>query len=154
MKQTYKQAKDLLDVVRDYHKHLGEFYSKLSDISDDERVQMLLDYLSRYTENIEKGFAEYTEALDPKLLETWIQYVPDPDLLSVPEAEKLDADMSVDDVANIAIELDDHLVRFYSEAAERVDYDTLTDLFDRLKEYEEAEKSKITENAVRIKRGN
>jgi hypothetical protein len=153
MKSTYKQVKDLLDVVREYHKQLKQFYTSLSDKTDDKRVQMLLDYMSRYTSNLEEGFAKYTDEVEPKLLDTWIQYVPDPELLSLPDVNNLDINMTVDDVANIAIELDDRLVSFYSEAAERVDYDSLTDVFDRLKEHEQAEKSKITENAVRIKGG-
>lgn len=153
MRPTYKKVTDVLELVRRFHKQLADFYAGLSETSDKERVQMLLDYMSRHERNFEQAFAEYSNEVGRKLLDTWIQYIPDPDMLSVPEMKDLDGNMTVDDVADILMVLDDRLVRFYSEAARRAESVELKEFFGRLKKYEEAEKSKIAENAVNIKRG-
>jgi rubrerythrin len=152
MGPTYQQVKDILNTVRGFYKQLTEFYAGLSETSDKEKVQILLKYMSHHERKFEHAFAQYSDETGRKLLETWIQYPPDPNVLYVPKAKELDRSMTVDDVADIAKELDDRLERFYSEAARLVESVELKDFFETLKEFEEAEKANVAENAVYIKK--
>jgi hypothetical protein len=138
-------------MVQDFHEQLAEFYGRLSESSDKERVRMLLEYMSRHEKNFKHAMVEYDEEAANRLLNTWIQYAPDLGVLSVPEAEKLENHMTVDDVVDIAMELDDRLVQFYSEATRLVDSTELKDLFGKLKQQEEADKAEIKKNASYIK---
>jgi rubrerythrin len=151
MKSTYKRVGDVLSMVRRFHNQLAEFYTRLYETSDKERVRMLLDYMSRHEKNFEQAIEEYNEQTSHKLLNTWIQYTPDRGVLSIPEVKDFEKDATLDDVIEIAMELDDRLVHFYSEAARLVDSYELKDLFNKLKEQEEEEKSEIKKNATSIK---
>jgi len=151
MKSTYKRVDDLLGMVHRFHKQLAVFYAQLSENSDRERVQMLLQYMSRHERNFAQAMAEYDKETADKLLDTWIQYAPDRDVLSIPQAKDLDKNMTVDDVVKIAMELDEHLARFYSEAARSVDFSELKDFFCKLQEQEQADKAELARNAEMIK---
>jgi rubrerythrin len=151
MRSTYKTARDILNMIRRFHHQLSEFYEQLSEISEKKRVRMLLEYMSRHEKNFEQALAEYDHETASRVLDAWIQYAPDGDILSIPEAKKLHSDMSVDDVVGIAMELDNHLIKFYSEAERCVDFNILKDFFGRLKEQEQADEAELVRSAEDIK---
>ena len=152
MTSTYKQVRDVLNAVNNFHKQLSDFYAKLMENSDKERVRMLLDYMSRHEENFKKATAEYNQQATEKLLDTWIQYSPDLGELSLPEPEEIDKDMTVDDVVDIAMKMDENLVEFYSKAAQMVDVQEAKLLFNKMQEQEKAEEAELRKNAQQIKR--
>jgi rubrerythrin len=151
MESTYKRARDVLNMIRRFHQQLAEFYAQLSAISEKQRVRMLLGYMSRHEKNFERALAEYDQETASKVLDAWIQYAPDGRILSIPEAKDLHSDMSVDDVVDIAMELDDHLIKFYSEAVRCVDFSVLKEFFGKLKEQEQAEEAELARSAEDIK---
>jgi rubrerythrin len=151
MRSTYKTARDILNMIRRFHQQLSEFYEQLSEISEKKRVRMLLEYMSRHEKNFEQALAEYDHENASKVLDAWIQYAPDSDILSIPKAKNLHSDISVDDVVDIAMELDDHLIKFYSEAERCVDFSVLKDFFGRLKEQEQADEAELVRSAEDIK---
>ena len=151
MKSTYKQARDIFDMIRRFHKQLAVFYEQLSEKSEKERVRMLLTYMSRHEKNFERALGEYDHETASKVLDTWIQFAPDSRILSIPEVKDLHSDMSVDDVVDIAMELDDHLIKFYSEAERCVDFNLPKEFFGKLKEQEQAEEAELAKTAEGIK---
>lgn len=151
--ETYTKVRDVLEKAREFHQQLTEFYDRLSDRAERDRVEMLLDYMSRHEEGFEEAFDDYTDEGAEKLLETWMQYGPEEDTLDVPDPGELDADMDVDDVVATALDLDDALVRFYEEVAERAKSSDVRDLFRKLREQQESEKAKLKRAAHQIRHG-
>ncbi|MBN1359409.1 MAG: hypothetical protein JW993_02405 [Sedimentisphaerales bacterium] len=153
MAATYGKVRDVLKAAVEFHQRLEDFYGRLAEYEDrdQERLPMLLEYMSRHEQGFEQMLAGYDEPEAKKLLETWMQYEPDERTLEVPQAETLRPDMSVEDVVEIALQLDDELVRFYAQAARMARNPAVRDLFDKLTQHAEDEKEKISLNASMIK---
>lgn len=112
---------------------------------------MLLEYMSRHEKAFEQMLAGYEEPQAGKLLATWMQYEPDDRALEVPRAEALRPDMSVDEVVETALRLDDELARFYAQAARMARIPEVRDLFEGLARQAEDEKERTRVNASLIK---
>ncbi len=151
MTSTYKQAGELLDAVRGFHRELADFYRQLSDRAAKDRVRVLLDYMSRHEENFEAALADYDDQSARALLKTFMQFAPDPAILAIPDVEHIDSGMTVDDVIDLAMNLDERLVRFYSEAADLSQVEDLRVLFGKLKQRENARKAALSQIAADIK---
>jgi rubrerythrin len=150
MAASYGQVRDVLNTVVEFHRRLREFYSQLAEQTNQERVRILLDYMSRHERGFEQALAEYDQERTQKLLDMWMQYTPEERVLELPKPEKLRHDMTVDEVVNAALRLDDELVRFYSQAARLAQTEEIRDLFTRLVEQQEDEEQKLKLNALFI----
>lgn len=153
MTATYGQVREILTAAVEFHRRLEDFYAKLSEQEDrdEQRVRMLLEYMSRHEKAFERMLAGYETPEARKLLDTWMQYEPDDRALHIPQPESLRPDMSVDEVVEIALGLDDQLARFYAQAATMARYPQVRDLFDGLARQAEDEKEKTRVNASLIK---
>jgi rubrerythrin len=81
-----------------------------------------------------------------------MQYAPAEEQLEIPKAAELSPDMDVDQVENIARRLNDSLIDFYEQAAEKVKARKVRDLFLKLKEQQQDDKRKQAHNASAIRR--
>lgn len=152
MTAIYGQVKDVLKAAIDFHRDLERFYHRLAEKADRQRVQMLLDYMSRHEKDFELVLAEMGSESHDKLLETWIQYAPDDRALEVPRAEALRDEMTVDNVVKVALRLDEKLATFYGQAAALAKTPEVKRLFSNLAEQQEDKRKKFKVNALLTQR--
>lgn len=151
MTATYGQVRDILNVAVEFHRRLKDFYRRLGEQTDRDRIQILLDHMSRHEEDFEQAMAKYNQERSKELLDTWMQYTPDQRSLDVPEPETLRADMTVDEVVATALDLDEKLVRFYSEAAHLAKTPEVKHLFEELTQQQQDAQAKLKVNASDLK---
>lgn len=152
MTATYGQVRDVLNAAADFHRDLRAFYGRLAKQEDQQRVRMLLDYMSRHEKDFEKALAQYDQEGAGKLLDTWMHYTPEERALNVPQPESLRDDMTVDEAVDTAVRLDKELVQFYSQAAKLAKTPEVRHLFEELKERQEDQERKLKVDAVSLKR--
>jgi rubrerythrin len=133
---TFKQVRDVFAFSHRAHQQISEYYARLADQAERRRVEMLLDYLSRHEANQQACLQRYAADVSNALLNAWLQYVPEtfpfadlPDTIAAP-------DMSVADVVEMALRLDDALIEFYGELAENADALEVRELFENLRQIE------------------
>lgn len=148
MVQTYETTRDVLDHARAFHGELGKLYERLAGEAQQERVKMLLNYLSRHEEHLEEGLAQYEEGASKRILDTWFKYVPGEDRLRECQSIQLERDMSVDDVVAVALRLDTCLLDLYKEMADTAVSQEVKDVFTNLLDMEEQEKHKLARNTL------
>lgn len=150
--KLYEQIEDILSLAADFHSRLARFYDRLTDEVEKERVAMLLDYLSRHERRLHEGLERYGEEQQEKLGETWLQYAAEDEPLSM---DNLDAspDMTVDDLVEMVMELDNRLLTFYrAMIGSAAIPPEVRDMFSRLAEQQEQEKAKLARTAEQIKK--
>jgi rubrerythrin len=150
--KTYATVRDVLNAAQAFHRQLADFYAQLSECADRDKTRYLLEYFSRHEKTFEEALDEYTEEGADALLDTYMQYAPAEEQLEIPKAAELSPDMDVDQVENIARRLNDSLIDFYEQAAEKVKARKVRDLFLKLKEQQQDDKRKQAHNASAIRR--
>ena len=63
-----RSTRELLDLVRDFHKQLSELYARMAEVATKEKVKMLLNYMSRHETQLEQCLARYEEHAAKSLL--------------------------------------------------------------------------------------
>ncbi|HBA35547.1 MAG TPA: hypothetical protein DCZ12_15590 [Gammaproteobacteria bacterium] len=111
----FQQVKDVIHYTSQLHEKLAAYYQCLSDQSDQQRMKMLLNYLSRHEKHLSDVFERYSSDVETSVRETWLQFVPSEKLVEALECGPIDTDMSVDDVIEQVIAYDDALIDLYNE---------------------------------------
>ncbi|MCP4220469.1 MAG: hypothetical protein GY765_37925 [bacterium] len=150
---SFETVKDVLDHARDFHRQLSVFYNKVGSGFHKERVKMLLFYLSRHEKQLEKSLADYEKDVSEKILKTWFQFAPNKETLnqcvnlSLVDKENL----TVDKVTDLALELDNCLIKLYEETAKQTDVPEVKEIFLNLLEMEKQEEKKLVRDATSLK---
>lgn len=69
---AFRQVKDLLTWIVDFHNQLSEQYSTLASQQSDERMQMALVFLAERERRMRDAMESYLEDADQGLLTTWL----------------------------------------------------------------------------------
>jgi rubrerythrin len=147
----FEQAKDVIDYCAKLHHQIGEFYNDLSEEVSQERVRMLLTYLSRHEKHLEESLEEYEADASNKVMNTWLQFVPSSGIEASIKAFELNPSMSVDEVIDKTIEFDDSLIALYQEIINETSEPSVRAVFENLVAMENKEKIKMVRNAMMLK---
>jgi rubrerythrin len=146
--QNFEQVKDVLDYGKTVHADLRKFYASLNGEDQQERVKMLLDYLSRHEQHLEETMSRFEAVSHQDVLDTWMQYAPSINVLKLIGNQEIRPCMSVDEVVKLVVEFDDALVEFYREAANECDLPRVKEVFLNLIELENHEKLRHVRDAL------
>lgn len=69
---AFRQVRELLQWVCDFHESLATKYNLLASEQGDERMKMTLDFLADREQRMRLSIARYLEDADSKLLDTWL----------------------------------------------------------------------------------
>ncbi|MBS9403453.1 2-hydroxyacyl-CoA dehydratase [Halomonas sp. TRM85114] len=69
---AFRQVKDLLEWIHDFHARLSDQYTTLADQQPDERMKMALIFLAGREQRMRDAMARYLEDADEGLLTTWL----------------------------------------------------------------------------------
>ncbi len=144
---NFEQVKDVLDYGIKIHTRLRDVYDRLQQQSEQTRVKMVLEYLSRHERNREYALQRFEEDARKKVLNVWLQYAPSSNIEQLLSDCDTSADLSVDDVIKLAMCFDDALIALYRETARELDEPQVRDVFLNLAEMETHEKQRFIRDA-------
>jgi rubrerythrin len=150
---SFETTKDVLDHARDFHHHLSEYYSQLSDKAGRERVKMLLNYMSRHEKHLAESLSEYEHSVSSKILDTWFQFPAPKEALTTCRivAVEENTELSVDGIVDLALQLDECLVQLYKSMIESSESEEVREVFTNLLQMEKHEEVELVRNAFRLK---
>ncbi len=137
---TFVTVKEVLENVRTFRKQLKLFYAHLAETAGKRELQIYLAYMIRHEENFERVLAANEGKDINHKLDTWMQYGPDTDRLSLPPLNGLKPEnMSVEDAECIALVSENAIAAYYAEAAARVQGGDAHDLLMQLAEQQQSD---------------
>lgn len=149
---NFEQVKDLLDHGRKVHAELRKFYDCLNEQHQQERVKMVLDYLSRHEQNREEALERFEHDARKGILDTWMQYAPSSKVEEMLKNCVIAPDMSVDEVVKLGMDFDNALVELYRDAAREAEEEHVKELFQDLVNMENEERQRLARDAMSMLR--
>jgi hypothetical protein len=137
------QVRDAFDLSREFHQDLSEFYAGLAGHAERMRVKLLLDWLSRHEANLQACLQRYEDDHANTVLNAWMKYAPDESPFEGLDNLALPGELTVDEVAGLALKLDAALITFYRDIADHADAADVRQLFDTLREMAESEEQDL-----------
>lgn len=141
---AFEQVRNVIDRARMFHLEIADFYKQLEDRVDKEKVQIILEYLSRHERVLEQHLKQFEDDADRNVLDTWFKYAPSDEIRKTIEELVIRPDMSPADVVEMALKLDDTMLHLYKHAADVAAVDEVKDVFMNL--YDEGRRAR--ENMV------
>ncbi|TFH87685.1 2-hydroxyacyl-CoA dehydratase [Billgrantia azerbaijanica] len=148
---AFRQVKDLLHWIVDFHDQLARQYARLADEQADERMRMTLTFLADREQRMREAMTRYLEDAEPNLLETWL--IDSQDFGHPRVLERLPRCMGCRDVQDIlANVMTAHrtLKDMYQLRAELAEVPEEAELFQRLAEHQDAEARLQTRDIARL----
>jgi rubrerythrin len=147
----FETTRDVLDYVKQFHRKARNLYSELADQEEQERLKLLLDYLSRHENHLAKSLADYEQETSEKILNTWFQYVPDQALLEPINNIDIEPNLSVDEIVNLAMRLDNCLIELYKEMIDHSSaISEVKEVFQNLLDMEKQEQHQLARSRLGI----
>lgn len=145
--RNFEQVKDVLVYGIEIHAQLRSLYDRLGAESDQARVKMLLDYLSRHERVRADAMKRFGQEPNGQSLNVWLQYAPTVEIEKLLKDCALKPDMSVDDVVRTALAFDNALIEIYKEASREAQDTHAKALLDNLVAMEEQERQRFVRDA-------
>lgn len=144
------RTSDVLDQAREFHARLSSYYAGLSDGTPSERLRLLFDYLSRHEQQMSESLHRYRHDAAPRILDVWLQNVPDERALKSCAILDLDTSADAEDIITAALRYDDCVIDLYQHMQDLAPHEELRDVFANLMEMERHEQQRATRNAQMI----
>lgn len=142
----FEQTREVLQHAKKFHEQVAGLCRRLSGECDEERIKMLLDYMSERERQLAKAIQQFTDETSENVLDTWFQFALDKTGLHCPDFE-LTPETRTDDVIRLGMDLAQCLIDMYREIADNADSEEVRVVFRNLLESEEKEKLKLARNA-------
>lgn len=144
------RTSDVLDQAREFHARLASYYAGLSDGTGSERLRLLFDYLSRHEEQLSSCLHRYRHDAAPRILDVWLQNVPDERALASCAVLNLDTAADLEDIIATALKYDDCVIDLYEHMQSLASQEEVRDVFANLVAMERHEQQRATRNAQMI----
>ena len=149
----FETTREVLEHAREFHRDLKEYYKSLMEKTDQERVRMLLDYLSRHEKNLEEGLARYESEIASKIRDTWFQYPPPKEAVAVCKDIAISniEDLSVDGIVKLALDFDSCIIEMYEAIIKSSDSAEVREIFQSLLNLEKQEELELVRDSLELK---
>lgn len=136
----YGQAKQILGYAREFHRFARDYFKQLSDSTQQPRMKMLLDYMSRHEEHLDEILKEHETSTKNKAMEAWFQFSTECSVFKPVKNISYTDELTVDQVFEIAAQIDKCMIDSYNTVINRTSNPEVRELFQNLLEMEEHEK--------------
>jgi len=146
----FESARDALKHAKDFHQKLVVFYQKLAKDENMPRTQLLLEYMISEEKNLAESLTHYEKNTPSGVLDTWLQYANDQEVLKLPIVKNYPSTQSMDDILELSMKMSDELITVYQMVAEQVDEHKVKDIFNNLADMQWQKQKRISMNFDRF----
>jgi hypothetical protein len=145
----FERCREVLDHTARFHRHLADLYHRLEGRASDQRVRMLLGYLSQREKDMAAAMDRFLEETPDPVLDTWFSHAHDDESLVCPEPQ-LPPEMSVGDVLGVATDLHLACLDAFRGIANKADSEEVRGVFRNLIAHTEKDWQKLVRNVGQI----
>ncbi|WP_163835167.1 hypothetical protein [Spartinivicinus ruber] len=146
----FPKLHDVLDYVVKTHWQMSQLYQKLSRKAEQKKVKLLLDYLVEHEKAISDNLLKIEEHAPSQVINLWYQELTNDPLFKQYHAKDYGKDISLNDVIEIALELDDRLIDLYQLLASHAQSSKAKETLNNLLYIEKQRKKQFMMNALQL----
>ncbi len=131
----FKKVSDIIELIEQYHGGLSSYFLALEAGVKDERVNLLLEYLSKGESFMAEYLEKYRKATPNRIMNAWVKFVPWlPTDIFCECRQNLNMHTPPDtyDVLDAALHFDQCLINFYTTLVQEIDNERVSEVFSNL----------------------
>ncbi|MFC6670270.1 hypothetical protein [Marinobacterium aestuariivivens] len=144
--KSFETIRDVVDNAIATHRGAEALYRQLRQRSEDQRAQILLDFMIKHEQQMETSLANLRKSGSDGVLGTYIQYTleePPKSYMASLEAEF--PSPTADQVCDIGLRVDGYLVELFEGARKEIDAPKAIDYLKDLMDLEALERRKLSQ---------
>lgn len=145
---TVQTAREILDGARFFHAQLQGLYEALKGKIEKPKLHLILDYLAQHEQRLEQALEDYEDDIADKVADTWFKYAPSETTGDMLASLKLRPDMSLEDLMEAAIKLENYFVRLYRHAADQSVSPEVKEVFEQLEKETMNDRRRLSRDLV------
>lgn len=146
----FERARDVLKHAKTFHLQLNDFYKLIEEQENTPKAQLLLEYIISQEASLAKHLDHFEKETPAGVLDTWLQYVNDEEILQIPKVNASHSKQSVDDILKISMKMSDELIEVYRLVEAQVDESNVKEIFDNLANMQLQKQRQISVNFNRL----
>lgn len=135
---TYQQVRDVVARIRTTHQQLRDALEGTEAETSDPRAQLMEKWLSQEEEQLQLTLAQYGVEGEKELLDTWLQYVPDEEVLDKLKSLEFRPNLPAEDLVARKMEFDQAMMAFLKQLADETSVPRVEEFFRTLLENAES----------------
>lgn len=148
---TVETIEDVLELTRRLHANLADTLQHASYGAQQERLRMLLDYLSLHERELSRVIALIEEDAQPAALHTWCAEYFDKHPFAHEELDRIDyARMTVTEVMLSLLSIHERIINLYRYLSARAEISSTEELLNGVLALEQHEVMRMMRDAVRL----
>jgi rubrerythrin len=148
--KRYKQGIEFIDFVKKFHRTLHEFYTKLENEAEKEKVKMVLGYLSEREQHMEETIESVSDSISKKVEDTWFSFCDENEAHECLNSIKLNTEISIEQIMGTVIRLDECLINLFNKLEKFSESEEVKAVFQNLAELESRELKRVILNFQRM----
>jgi hypothetical protein len=131
----FKKVSDIIELIERYHKGLSGYFILLKTKTEDQRVDLLLEYLGKSEAFMAEYLEKYRKATPNRIMNSWVKYVPwlPADIFcECRENLYLQPPLDTFNVLDAALHFDDCLISFYNTLVSEIQDERVAEIFSNL----------------------
>lgn len=146
----FESARDALKHAKDFHLQLSVFFESLAKQENAPKTQLLLEYMIQQEKILAESLDRYEKNTPPGVLDTWLQYANEENILKIPNINALPSKMLMDDIIELSMKMSDELTEVYSLVAEQLDENKVREVFNNLYDMQIQKQRRLSINFDRL----
>jgi hypothetical protein len=131
----FKKVSDIIELLENYHISLSEYFLLLETEVEDERVILLLEYVSKGEAFMAEYLEKYRKATPNRIMNSWVKYVPwlPTDIFcECRQNLKMHKIPDTYDVMEAVLHFDECLINFYTTLVQEIQNESVAEIFSNL----------------------
>ncbi len=129
---SFMQVRDILKLIRGVHRRTGNTIANVLPQVTDDRSRNVLETLLKHNRAMALELENSECVSETPLMQTWIQYTPDREPLTLIDESTFTPDMEPDDVLAQSMRIDRSLIEVYRLMSEQSSAPTVIEFFEQL----------------------
>lgn len=145
----YEQVGTVLKEVCQFHRHESELFDRLAERIAQPRAKMLLQSMSDHERQLASSLEDYVAAVPHSVLKTWLGRRLDLPLALQIAEPTMDDSISVDELLQLGLDLDEQLLSVLQDCADCCGPDSVRDVFAAFVEQQQQEERQLARQVMR-----
>ncbi|GGI70568.1 hypothetical protein GCM10007978_05650 [Shewanella hanedai] len=146
----FQQLSELLSYVATCRHEMANLYGRLLTDADSSRVKMMLVYFRQHQNSVAEQLENYIDEAPKKVLDTWYKGITFEDFIRRCNDITLTANMSVEDILETHLDLDNRLIDLLQKTAEHSSSNEIAGALNDLVRVEKIQQQRLVHSSIRM----
>jgi rubrerythrin len=146
----FENAREAIKHAKYFHRELGGIFKNMAGQEHSEKEKLLLEYISHQESALADSLTQFEENTPVGVLDTWIQYADDANILKPPSTDDINEVHSLEEILTLAMKMSNEFIALYQQVEAQLDEAKVKEIFHNLSDMQIQKQKRLSMNYDRL----